>query len=243
MSVQPTSENRTALQSSGSAAWASVGPSRAITQASGRQTWIVRWVSVAIEVPPWHLVHGWRQGRANRTAGKVNPPGRAYAVARSMKRAGTRWRRPPDRAVARRSSGGRGKRRLVDLGDRQLVELLVGSLLLVQGRLEELFDVLLAQRVGERADRAVRGDLVMLDLLRADDQGGIEDLGGLDLLDHLLGLLDQALHRLAALAARADVELLEYLVQALDLTVGLVEMMLERLPQLGRLGRFGHLRQ
>jgi hypothetical protein len=48
------------------------------------------------------------------------------------------------------------------------------------------------------------------------------------------------LHRLAGLAARARVELVEHLLEALDLAPGFLAVMLEGLAQLVGLGRLGH---
>jgi hypothetical protein len=46
--------------------------------------------------------------------------------------------------------------------------------------------------LGERTRRPISGNLVVLHLLSACDQGGVQDLRSLDLLHHLTGLVDEA---------------------------------------------------
>ena len=61
---------------------------------------------------------------------------------------------------------------------------------------------LVAELLGEGADGAVAGDLVVLDALGCGDQGRVADVRVPARLDRLLALGDQPLHRLAGLALR-----------------------------------------
>ena len=94
----------------------------------------------------------------------------------ASKRAGALRHRPSRSQRSWRGSGRLLERGLVDLRERDLVELLVGRLLLLEGLAEQLRGLLVAARLGQRVDRAVARDLVVLDLLRRGDQRRIEDL-------------------------------------------------------------------
>src|SRR5690606_20882055 len=76
-------------------------------------------------------------------------------------------------------------------------QLLVGGLFLLEGLEDQRQRVLVAELLGERGQGAVGGDLVVLDLLRATDQGGVTQRAGFDRIDHFLAFLDQAFHRRA----------------------------------------------
>src|SRR5262249_11169507 len=65
--------------------------------------------------------------------------------------------------------------------------------------LEDARDLILPELLGEGPDRAVAGDLVVLDALRGGDQGGVADLGVAAGVHRLVALGDQPLHRLARL--------------------------------------------
>src|SRR5579884_453343 len=65
----------------------------------------------------------------------------------------------------------------VDHRDRQLGQLLVGLLLLVQRFLQETDRLVEAQLLGPGAGGAVARDLVVLDLLRSGDQAGVQHAG------------------------------------------------------------------
>src|SRR3546814_11075942 len=91
--------------------------------------------------------------------------------------------------------------------------------------------------------RALAGNLVVLDLLGRHDQRGVQNLRRLDLLHDLPSLFDQPLHGFARIAARADIELLKDLFQALDLRPRLLEMMLYARLQFWISGRLRHTRQ
>ena len=87
----------------------------------------------------------------------------------------------------------------------------------------------------------VPGDLVVLDLLGRGDEARVADLGlGLG-VDDLLAFLAKPLHGLAALAPGGMAQVVEYLLQPRDVPLGLLQMVLERLFQLGRARRLGHL--
>src|SRR5205085_3243917 len=102
----------------------------------------------------------------------------------------------------------RCRRPLVDAGlehaaGRDLRQQLVGVALLVQRLVEELTRVREIELVGERAGRAVGGDLVVLDALRRRDERGVLDRRVAARRDRLLALGDQALHPFAFLLQRA----------------------------------------
>src|SRR5690606_26856635 len=126
------------------------------------------------------------------------------------------------------------QRLLVDRTRRELVQLLVGGLLLGQGLAEQVRNLVIAESLGEGMQRAVAGDLVMLDLLRSYDEGAIEHLRILDLFHLLLGFLDQAFHGFTLLATAALVEELEDLFEPVNLPLGLLEVHFDRLLQLIR---------
>src|SRR5258705_12735926 len=83
----------------------------------------------------------------------------------------------------------------------------------------------------------------MLDRLRGGQQTGVERWRIGILLHDLLAFIENALDGIALLAARGLAEQLEYLFQALDLSLGLIMMLFERGPQLVRIGRLRHFRQ
>ena len=83
----------------------------------------------------------------------------------------------------------------------------------------------------------------MLDGLCRGNHAGIERLGTLVLFHDLLALVEEALHRLAGLAARRFVDQFENLLKALDLAFGLAVMLFERRTQLVGVRRLRHLRQ
>src|SRR5690606_32806226 len=91
--------------------------------------------------------------------------------------------------------------------------------------------------------RAVAGDLIMLDGLRGGDEAGIEGIGALRLVHDLLALGDDAFDGLARHAGNAFVHQLEHLFKTLDVVLGLLFVLLERLSQLGRVRLLGHFRQ
>jgi len=109
--------------------------------------------------------------------------------------------------------------------------------------LEQRDVVVLAEHLGIGAHRAVAGDLVMLHPLRAGDQAGVDHRRLPLHLGHLRALLEQALHPLAGMSLGALVEVLEDLLEAADMLLGLPQMIVEPLPQVRGMGRLGHLRQ
>jgi hypothetical protein len=81
----------------------------------------------------------------------------------------------------------------------------------------------------------------VLDLLGGGDEGGIQG-GGVPLhLQDLAAFLDDAFHALALLAFGLVPALLEDLLQPLELGLGLLEVLLERLLQVWRVRRALHL--
>ena len=76
----------------------------------------------------------------------------------------------------------------------------------------------------------------MLDGLGRGDQAGVKGRGALGLRHHFLTLFDNAVDRGAGLALSALPDDLEDLLQALDLSLGLVLVLFEGLLQFRRLG-------
>ena len=75
----------------------------------------------------------------------------------------------------------------------------------------------------------------MLDFLRSRDQGYVLAFAiELIILDDVTALLDQPFHRLAGLALGRLAQLLEDPLQAIDLPLGLLQVLLEGRLQLGR---------
>src|SRR5690606_20609881 len=114
----------------------------------------------------------YRVGPRACQASRAHRPGAPSVPRGTRERAGARRRRPRA-AKRRRGSGRRLERGLVDFRQRDLIELRVGLLLLVQGLLEQLGGVVVAERLGQGAHRAVARDLVMLDFLGGGDQRSV----------------------------------------------------------------------
>jgi hypothetical protein len=83
----------------------------------------------------------------------------------------------------------------------------------------------------------------VLDGLRGGQETGVQRLSALVFGHDLLAFVEDALDRVALLAARGLTDQLEHLLQPLDLAFGLVLMLLERGGQLLRLRSLGHLGQ
>src|SRR5713226_7634880 len=120
----------------------------------------------------------------------------------------------------------------VDRGFREGRQALVGLLFLLQGLIQQPDRVFHAELRGPLLQGTVAGDFVMLDGLRRGKHAGIECLAALVLVHDLLALVEDALDRVAGLAARRLVEQFEDLFETLHLTFGLAMMLLERRPQL-----------
>src|SRR3954452_2923933 len=120
---------------------------------------------------------------------------------------------------------------------------LVGLRLLVEGLVHQVLDAVVAAVTGELPGRAVGGDLIVLDALRRSDQRRV--LGGRIALHlaPLLALGDEALHALADLGRARDTDLAECLLDALQMIVRLLEMVLECLAELVVARCLRHLRQ
>src|SRR5690606_30839814 len=115
--------------------------------------------------------------------------------------------------------------------------------LLLQGGVEKPRGVIEAELGGPALQRAVAGDLVMLDRLRGGDQAGVEGRRVLELVHDLLAFGDDALDGVAGLAARRLADDVEHLLETFEMALGLLAMLLEGRFQLGGLRRALHLRQ
>src|SRR5436190_24124761 len=103
--------------------------------------------------------------------------------------------RGADRSACVPGSGSLGLRLLVDHRLGELGERLIGRLFLVERLLKELHGLVETEFLGPGAQRAVAGDLVVLDRLCRRDKTGIERGRTLVLLDDLLALVEDAFDR------------------------------------------------
>ncbi len=101
-----------------------------------------------------------------------------------------------------------------------------------QRLLQQASEVAVAEQFRIGAHGAVAGHLVVLHALRRGDQTSVQDLGFRLLGDQLFAFLEQPLHALALFAFRRFAQLVKYLLQALDLALGLFQMLGETLLQL-----------
>src|SRR4051794_17695727 len=115
----------------------------------------------------------------------------------------------------------------------QFAEELVGRLLLLERLLKELDGAFVPEGLRVAAERAVGGDLVVLDPLRGGDQARVEHLRRGGRRDQLLPLLDEPLHRRALLPAGPCADLLEDGVEPLDLLLGDGQVVLEGFAERG----------
>ena len=109
--------------------------------------------------------------------------------------------------------------------------------------LEDGGAVAAAELVRPGDQRAVAGDLVVLDSLRGGDQGGVHDLRIVDVAGDLFGFLDDAVDRRAIDGLGLDVMQLEHLLEPLDVALGFLQVLLEALLQCGVACLADHLRQ
>src|SRR5882724_2033595 len=131
----------------------------------------------------------------------------------------------------------------VDCGFRERRQTHVGLLLLLQGLIQQPGGVFHAELGGPLFQRAITGNFVVLDGLRGGKHAGVKRLAALVLVHDLLALVEDALDRVAGLAARRLVEQFENLLEALDLAFGLAVVLFERRTQLVGLSGLRHFRQ
>src|SRR5712692_6323778 len=131
----------------------------------------------------------------------------------------------------------------VHCGFRERRQTRVGLLLLLQGLVQQPGGVFHAELGGPLFQRAITGNFVVLDRLRGGKHAGVKRLAALVLVHDLLALVEDALDRVAGLAARRLVEQFENLLEALDLAFGLAVMLFERRTQLVGLSGLRHFRQ
>src|SRR5579872_2283971 len=129
----------------------------------------------------------------------------------------------------------------VDRADGQFRERIIGFLFLGQRLVEKLDGVLVTELSGPCFQRAVTGNLVMLNSLGGGQQTGIERRCVGILIHDFLAFVEDALDGVALFTAGRLADEPENLFQPFDLTFGLVMVLLEGRSQLIRVGRFGHL--
>ena len=116
------------------------------------------------------------------------------------------------------------------LGERR--ELLVGRLLLVERLLEQVRRFRVAHGLRPRDQRPVGRHFVVFRALPGGNQAGVHRRLIEVLFHDRLALFDDAGDAVAVLPAHLLLEALEHLFEALDLSLRLFEMRLERLAQL-----------
>src|SRR4051794_36920743 len=151
--------------------------------------------------------------------------------------------RGPDRGPSSMNGSGLGLSLLIDHRLGELGERLIGRLFLVKRLLEELRGVAQVELLGPGAQRAIAGNLVMLDRLRRRDKTGIERGRALELLDDFLALVEDAFDGRALFALRLFFDQFEHLLKTLDLTFGFAMMLFKRRAEIIILRSFRHLRQ
>src|SRR5262245_11215957 len=151
---------------------------------------------------------------------------------------GSRSRRMPQALRAERSPAG-----FVDGGQRDVGELVVGGLLLVEDPGQKVVRFHLSELLGPFAQRPIPRDFVVLDGLAAADDGRIFGDGTLGVLDDPVGLLDQPLDGVALVSGCFPAERFEDRIQRLDLAFGFAEVVLQGCFQLAIGGGIDHLRQ
>ncbi|CEE80472.1 hypothetical protein XAC2852_790195 [Xanthomonas citri pv. citri] len=122
-------------------------------------------------------------------------------------------------------------------------QLFVGGLFFFQRGEQQRQCIGITELLGYGGNGAVRGDFVMLHLLRTADQCRIAHRAGLDFIDDLAALLHQAFHRSAFDALELDAQNLDDLVDAFDLALGFFQMSFEGLLQFRLGGRTRKTRQ
>src|SRR5216684_5469467 len=187
-------------------------------------------------------------------AGPGTPPRRAPGSSRAdparARRAQPRSPRRVPRACAGsspasvskawRAAAGAGARSIrstrghdVDLALGHVGELLVGRLLFLQGLLEDLGAVITPELLGPGDQGAIARDLIVLDGLRRGDHGRIENVLVVDVADDVIRLLQDAVDRRTIHRFHRLPFELEYLLEPLHVVLGLVQVRLEALFELG----------
>jgi hypothetical protein len=141
----------------------------------------------------------------------------------------------------RQSSSVRGMD--IDALLRELRELLVRGRLFVEGLLQEVDRVVLAEMLREGARAAIAGDFIVLDALSGGDEGGILDIGIAGRADDLRAFLDQPLHRLARLGLGALAHDFEDPFQAGHVVLRLLQVLVKSSLQRGMMGCLRHFRE
>src|SRR5262245_51656651 len=104
-----------------------------------------------------------------------------------------------------------GHRRFIDLGFSEGRQLLVGGFLLVEGSLEQRYDVGMAEQARPRDTCPVGADLVVFGALRRGDQSSIQEVAVGVLTKQMRTLLDNASHSRAWLGSLRLVQGVEHL--------------------------------
>src|SRR5215207_3578078 len=131
----------------------------------------------------------------------------------------------------------------VDLAFRQRAQLLVGDLFLIERLLQNTGAIVASKLPRPRDQAAVARDLIVLGGLRGIDQGRVQHGLVGDLACDLVGFLDDAVDRRAIDRLHLGAVHAEYLLEALHMRPGFVEMGQKALLELLVGGLFGHFWQ
>src|SRR3954465_538098 len=102
-------------------------------------------------------------------------------------------------------------------------------LLFFERLLEELGRVGVAKTLGKRSGRAIGSDFVVLNTLGCGDEGRIENIGVAIGAENYIAFFDEPDHRAARFTIGFDAAMFEDRLQALNVFLGLTQMILERL--------------
>ncbi len=101
----------------------------------------------------------------------------------------------------------------------------------------------MAEQLSIGPDRPIAGNFVVLHALSAGDHACVKHLGLGIFFKQLFVFGDDPLHGFAGLFVGIDIEFIEDLLQSLDMSLGLLQVLLEGALQLGRSRLFGHFGQ
>src|SRR5204863_5684720 len=103
--------------------------------------------------------------------------------------------------------------------------------------------IVVTELIRPRLESAVARDFVVLNGLGSGKKASVQGRFALVFLHHFLAFLDDAKNGIASLALWAFVQRREYLLEPLDLTFGLIQVLFKSRLEFARPSRLGHLGQ
>lgn len=134
-------------------------------------------------------------------------------------------------------------RLLIDRLLGKLRQQFVGFRLLIQRFLQQLLGFIVSEPACVGSSGAVSGYLIVFHTLRRSNERRVQHFIILHALNRILSLLDKPLHRRTLLTGRGIVQILEDLLEALNLTFRLLDVIVKGLLQLVVRGLVPHLRE